>query len=120
MAKPELEYGADLTGDDPGAWAALPGLDGITERVLASDPRTGAYTRLLRFAPGADARAMGVQVHDFWEEAFIVEGELTDVTLDRTFPAGAYTCRPPGMVHGPWISGTGALIFEVRGAPATR
>ncbi|HWD01180.1 MAG TPA: cupin domain-containing protein [Amycolatopsis sp.] len=110
MAKPEREFfpvtDVEFTvcaGDDPR----------ITERVLASDG-TGVATRLLRYEPGADSTPMGVQVHDFWEEVYILEGSFTDLTLRETFSQGMYACRPPGMPHGPWRTDEGVLTFEVR------
>ncbi|WP_326566171.1 cupin domain-containing protein [Amycolatopsis rhabdoformis] len=89
-------------GDDPA----------ITERILSSDGDVA--TRILRYAPGADSTAMGVQVHDFWEEVYILEGSFTDLTLGETFSQGMYACRPPGMAHGPWRTDEGVLTFEVR------
>lgn len=111
MSKPEHEFFpvAEVeftvcTGADPA----------ITERVLAADPDTGVATRILRYTPGADSTALGVQVHEFWEEVYILEGSFTDLTLGRTFTAGMYACRPPGMAHGPWRTDEGVTTFEVR------
>lgn len=86
---------------------------GLTERVL-SEARPGVATRILRFEPGTDTTPNGVQVHDFWEEVYILEGSFRDTKLDETFSAGQYACRPPGMPHGPWVSESGCLTFEVR------
>jgi hypothetical protein len=62
---------------------------------------------------------MGVQSHDFWEEIFIIDGDLTDLRLGETFSKGMYACRPPGMKHGPWSSRHGCLLIEFRyGFPA--
>ncbi len=112
MAKPEREFfpvsGVDWT---PAQGGLVPGL---FERILATDPEHGVATRMLRFAPGTDTRVAGPQIHDFWEEVYIVEGALHDLTLDQTFPAGTYACRPPGMPHGPWTAVDGCLTFEVR------
>lgn len=116
MSKPELEFHAPA-----GAWRTPPGsvAEGIAEQILSEDPGSGAYTRLLRFEPGADSTPNGAQVHDFWEEVFIVSGDLTDLRLGERFTAGMYACRPPGMEHGPWRSETGVLMVEFRyGLPA--
>lgn len=86
----------------------------LTERVLAADPESGVATRILRFEPGTDTSPNGVQVHDFWEEVYILDGEFTDLTLGQTFGSGQYACRPPGMAHGPWVSEDGCTTFEVR------
>jgi hypothetical protein len=87
---------------------------GLFERILALDAEAGVATRVLRFDPGTDTSAAGVQVHDFWEEVYIVEGALHDLSLGQTFPTGTYACRPPGMPHGPWTAPEGCLTFEVR------
>ena len=96
-------------------WTPCAGtVSGLTERIVAADPETGVATRILRFAPGTDTTPNGVQAHDFWEEVYVLEGSFTDLTLGRTFTAGMYACRPPGMRHGPWVSPDGCLTFEAR------
>jgi ChrR Cupin-like domain len=111
MSKPELEFFAH----EGFPWTPVPGdADGLFERVLAGDETSGMATRLLRFEPGTDTSPNGVQAHEFWEEVYILEGAIHDLTLDRTFEAGMYACRPPGMRHGPWTSPRGALTFKVR------
>jgi hypothetical protein len=98
-----------------GRWvAANAEVEGICAQVLAEDAETGDYTRLLRFDPGVDTSRQGTRVHDYWEEVFILEGELTDLRLGSSFTAGMYACRPPGMPHGPWRTETGALMLEFR------
>lgn len=109
MAKPEYEFHVPQ-----GEWRRAGEAEGIHEQLLSHDPVSGDYTRLLRFEPGADSSPNGVQVHDFWEEVFIVEGDLTDLRLETTFTAGMYASRPPGMHHGPWRSEEGVLMFETR------
>jgi hypothetical protein len=111
MAKPEHEF---FPVGEVGFTACPGAVPSLTERVLATDPETGVSTRMLRFEPGTDTTPNGVQEHDFWEEVYILEGELTDLRLNETFTAGNYACRPPGMKHGPWVSGPGCLTFEVR------
>lgn len=111
MAKPEYEFFPAGTIGFTVCAGAVPAL---TERVLATDPEAGVSTRMLRFEPGTDTTPNGVLAHDFWEEVYILEGELTDLRLNETFTAGSYACRPPGMKHGPWVSGPGCLTFEVR------
>jgi hypothetical protein len=112
MPKPEREFFA--VTDVP--WTPAQGglVPGLFERILASDPETGVASRMLRFDPGTNTSVAGPQVHPFWEEVFILEGALHDLTLQRTFAAGTYACRPPGMAHGPWIAAEGCLTFEVR------
>ncbi len=111
LHKPELEFSpvADV------AWTEIEGgVDGQTERILSADPMSGIATRMLRFEPGTDTSTLGVLRHDFWEEVYIVLGDLHDLTLDTTFGPGDFACRPPGMPHGPWVSREGCVTFEVR------
>jgi hypothetical protein len=112
MAKPEREFFPVSDVDWTPAQGGL--VPGLFERILATAAEHGVATRMLRFAPGTDTSAAGPQVHDFWEEVYIVEGALHDLTLDQTFPAGTYACRPPGMRHGPWTAAEGCLTLEVR------
>ena len=97
-------------------WRGVPGSEcaGLHECILSGDPDSGNYTRLLRFDPGCDTTPNGVLRHDFWEEVYILEGSIVDLTLNREFKAGSYACRPPGMPHGPWKSPGGCTTFEVR------
>jgi hypothetical protein len=108
MAKPELEFHAPTA-----AWVPT-ATPGQAERILAEDLVAGTVTRLLRFDPGCDTSASGTLTHDYWEEIYVVSGDLTDLRLGERFGAGDYACRPPGMEHGPWRSEDGALLFEVR------
>lgn len=112
MPKPELEF----TPAHSVPWTVCAGdVPALTERILVADTQSGVATRILRFGPNTDTTPNGAQVHDFWEEVYILEGSLTDVTLGRTFVAGDYACRPPGMSHGPWTTGDdGCLTFEAR------
>jgi len=111
MAKPEYEFfPVDRVRFTPCA-GDVPQL---TERILAADTEAGVATRILRFEPGTDTSPNGVQVHDFWEEVYILEGSLTDLELGQRFTAGMYACRPPGMKHGPWTSEHGCVTFEAR------
>jgi ChrR-like protein with cupin domain len=110
MPKPEYEFHA------PSApWLPAGGkVTGIWQQVLANDPATKSYTGLTRYEPGTDTSPNGPAVHDYWEEVFILEGDLTDLHLGQTFRQGMYACRPPGMVHGPWRTETGVLMLEIR------
>ncbi|MGQ0804406.1 MAG: cupin domain-containing protein [Actinomycetota bacterium] len=110
MPKRELEF------FDPSDLERRPigDIPGLTESILTEDAETGDYTRILYFAPGTDTTPMGVQRHEFWEEVWILEGSIEDLSLWQTFSAGMYACRPPGMPHGPWRSDEGCKTFEVR------
>ena len=108
MPKPALEF----FPVDSVAWAEVS--FGVHERLLARDPDGAGLTRLLRWDPGFDSSPQGPAVHAYVEEVYILAGSMYDLTLERTFVAGDYACRPPGMVHGPWTSAEGCEMLEVR------
>ena len=114
MPKPELEFfkpdhiawepvGGSATGGAGGA--------GVSQKIL-SRSEDGDVTRLLRFEAGVETT--DTITHDFWEEVWILEGELMDLGKGQTFTAGMYACRPPGMVHDPYRVPRGCVTFEVR------
>ena len=106
-----------LDGD---GWASPTGYPpAIEQKVLAGrldeEKKTGNRTRLLRFKPGAFTTTPFV--HDYWEEVYLIEGELTVTDGDGqalgTYFANTYACRPPGVYHGPFRSECGCLLLEV-------
>lgn len=110
MPKPEYEF----FDTDTISWEPIEGTEGLYQKIISKDDNSGDYTRLLLWDPGADSSPMGTQVHDFWEEVYIIRGSIHDLVLDETFSAGMYACRPPGMRHGPWRSEDGSLMLEIR------
>lgn len=102
-------FAADAVG-----WRQAP-QPGTEEKVLSRDAGDPAMlTRLIRWAPGLDTSDAGVIIHDYAEEVYLLEGELTDLTLGRTFPAGHYASRRPGMPHGPYHTTAGCTMLEIR------
>lgn len=95
------------------AWAAALGVRGVTEKVLSTGDGP-VLTRLARWEPGLDTVEAGVIRHDYIEEVYLLEGDLTDLTLNRTFHAGEYACRPVGMAHGPYRTEAGCTMLEIR------
>jgi hypothetical protein len=115
MPKPELEF----FGPDHLPWRAVTGSAtagvggaGVKEKILSRDETSGDVTRLLKFDPGVETTE--TIAHEFWEEVWILEGELIDLEKKQTFTAGMYACRPPGMVHGPYRAPTGCTTLEFR------
>ncbi|WP_371401244.1 cupin domain-containing protein [Kribbella sp. NBC_00662] len=86
--------------------------NGISERVLSRAP-DGTLTRLARWAPDTLSGDEIIR-HEYVEEVYLLEGELTDLTLEQTFRPGDYACRPPGMQHGPYRTETGCTMLEIR------
>ncbi len=83
--------------------------DGVMQKVLARDPTSGSATRLLKVEPRADT---GVFVHEHWEEVYLLEGSYK--MGEEFHPAGTYTCKGPGVHHGPFLTNDGYLCLEFR------
>jgi len=102
-------------------WEVPPGYpSGIQQKILAGSldetARRGSRTRLLRFAPGVYTTRPFV--HDYWEEVFLVSGDLTvgndeNGSGGQVFHPHTYACRPPGAAHGPFKSENGCLLLEL-------
>ena len=106
-----------LTAVGPERWEPLPGYPGLEQVPLSGHldeaARTGRRVRLVRFAPGA--RTSETLVHDYFEETYLVEGELAlseDASARITAPA--FVFRPPGTPHGPFVSGSGCVMIEIQ------
>ncbi|SEL85411.1 cupin domain-containing protein [Streptacidiphilus jiangxiensis] len=96
-----------------GPWHDGP-IPGTAERILSRDPADpDVLTRLVRWAPGFSTLE-GVIRHEWAEEVYVLEGDLSDVTLDQTFGTGYFASRPPGMPHGPYRTEQGCVMLEVR------
>ncbi|MFQ5899557.1 MAG: cupin domain-containing protein [Candidatus Methylomirabilia bacterium] len=115
MPKAELEFfSPDRIPWQPlaGSPTAGAGGAGVQEKILSRDEETGNVTRLLKLDAGIETKE--AIAHDFWEEVWILEGELIDLGKKQTFTAGMYACRPPGMVHGPYRAPHGCVTLEIR------
>jgi len=94
---------------------------GIEELILSGSldekNRRGFRTRCLRFQPGAFTTKPFV--HDYWEEVYLVSGDLVvgcheeGEAEGRAFGPNTYACRPPGTSHGPFRSESGCLLLEI-------
>jgi hypothetical protein len=107
--------------DMSSGWEALRGYpSGIEQKILSGSldetQRRGSRTRLLRFAAGVFTTAPFV--HEYWEEVYLVSGDLTvgndaEGNGGTAFQPNTYAVRPPGAVHGPFKSATGCLLLEI-------
>ncbi|KAK6463256.1 RmlC-like cupin domain-containing protein [Scheffersomyces coipomensis] len=96
----------------PGSeWIPVEGNAGIYNKILNEDKQSGRITLLQKYEPGAFTD--NVAKHTFIEEVYIIEGELTDKGLKKTFEKGSYAFRHPGMIHGPYESRKGCLTFII-------
>ena len=103
--------------DDRMGWQALAGFAGLEAKILSNDldeaAKTGGRTRLVRFAAGAATTR--TLVHDYWEEVYMLSGDLRPVEqAERPAAAPAYSCRPPGTPHGPFLSEAGCVLLEMQ------
>lgn len=85
---------------------------GVVAKILSTDEKKGSHTRMVRFDPGVETKE--ALAHDFWEEILVLEGELIDISTNELFEKGFYTCRSPGIRHGPYKTSKGCTVFEVR------
>lgn len=118
--KPHDEF---YTLDMEGGWQLPEGYDpqsGAREKILAGSLDTankrGSRTRLLQLPPGLTTSTPFV--HEYWEEVFLVSGDLTvgnDANGEGGTPFTGYTyaVRPPGAWHGPFKSNGGCLLLEI-------
>ena len=106
-------------GVDMGAgFTASPHNPKSHEKLLSSDldeaAGTGSRTRLLKLDPGYVSS--GAHAHDYWEELYILEGEMTihdGADGRKLVKAPAYAIRAPGVMHGPVQSETGCLMLDI-------
>jgi len=120
MHKRHREFFAIAPDDEGTVWTPVASSAGRIEEIVLADnldpaSATGSRTRLARWSAGAliDRPV----VHDFHEEVFIVSGDLR-VGCDaegeggEAFGPSTFACRPPGAVHGPFVSRTGCVMLE--------
>ncbi|MCM3541429.1 hypothetical protein [Priestia megaterium] len=79
MPRPEIEF-TDYSNFE---LAPIDGkVVGLSQRVISEGSSTQEMVRILEFAPGTDTTPNGVQVHNYWEELYIVKGSIIDLTLN--------------------------------------
>ena len=57
-------------------------------------------------------------MHDYWEEVYLISGDLVvgdgkNGAAAESFCPNTYACRPPRISHGPGRWGTGCVLFEI-------
>jgi len=97
-------------------WSTLAGHAGLQVQVLADSldetTRSGARSRLVRFEPGA--RTQEVLRHDYWEEVYLLSGDLVRLDGQPAAAAPSYSIRPPDTPHGPFASKQGCVLLEIQ------
>lgn len=94
--------------------------EGIKQKILSGrldeENKQGSRTRLLKFNAGVYTTEPFV--HDYWEEVYLLTGDLTvgndqDGNGGEAFSPNTYACRPPGAFHGPFKSEDGCMLMEI-------
>ncbi|MDX8399437.1 MAG: cupin domain-containing protein [Gallionellaceae bacterium] len=114
MAKSTITYWNALDKCKDDKWEVIEGTNDLLEQLtLAIDEKSGDYTRLTRFKPGADTESFGGKSHEYPEEIMIIKGRLYDRAFDKWLEAGDYASRPPGEVHGPFKTDVECIVLEM-------
>ena len=109
-------YGVDMKE----GFHTVPGYPwGFSEKILAGSldekNKVGNRTRILKIEAGAFSTVPFV--HEYWEEVFLVSGDLVcgsdaQGKGGESFTGPTYCVRPPGVYHGPFTSKNGCLLLE--------
>lgn len=88
----------------------------LARKVLRLGPNDSSRTFLLIGLPHGmpPAEAMPAEIHDHFEEMFMIQGEMW--TPEGKIRPGAYFYRPAGIEHGPHVSACG--FFQIMRAGA--
>ncbi len=77
MSKTTKTYWNPLNLENSSKWEIIENSKGMLEELtLAIDEKSGDYTRLTRFKPGADTASFGSKSHDYPEEFFFGERQV--------------------------------------------
>lgn len=81
--------------------------EGTQIKILAIDEERHSVELLFKLAPGYRS---GRHRHLCESHAFVLEGEVHNLTLDRVYKAGDYYYQPPGDEHEEFFP-TGAVAY---------
>lgn len=111
MSKPG-EYRDVLAAKSDSGWSRPKGEpEGVRELVL-NRHEDGSYTHLLRVKAGT--RFPEPVSHEFYEEAYYIQGEMLNTKTKRKIMGGSYVFHRPGEEHGPFKCLKACLILEFR------
>ena len=86
--------------------------EGIEQKTLLIDPKTGMLTALMRMAPGAK---LPDHEHVKIEQTYVLEGELH--CPEGVCKPGQFVWRPAGSRHHAWAGPKGGLFLAMFQAP---
>ena len=108
----------DILRASRGKWERVKGEpEGVDEFVLHRHP-DGSYTHLIRIAKGVEIP--GPVTHEFFEEAFYLEGEMLSTKTNTMIEGGMYVFHEPGEEHGPFRCLKRCIILEFRYFPRSK
>jgi hypothetical protein len=106
------EYTNILRADRTLKWRRPKGEpEGVAE-ILLYRHKDGSYTHLVRIEDGVEFPEP--VTHDFYEEAYYIEGEMLNTKTNRRIRGGTYVIHKPGERHGPFRCLKTCLILEFR------
>ena len=86
--------------------------EGIEQKVLLSDRKTGLFTALMKLAPGA---RLPEHEHVLIEQTYVIEGTLH--CPEGVCRPGEFVWRPAGSRHHAWAGPEGGLFLAMFQAP---
>jgi len=86
--------------------------EGIEQKVLLSDRKTGLFTALMKLAPGA---RLPDHEHVLIEQTYVIEGTLH--CPEGVCRPGEFVWRPAGSRHHAWAGPEGGLFLAMFQAP---
>lgn len=105
------EY-ADIKSNQRTRWGHAEGEPEGVDEVLLHRHEDGSYTHIMRVKEGVEFR--DPVKHDFYEEAYYLEGEMLNTKTKKRIGGGAYVFHEPGEEHGPFKCLKTCLILEFR------
>lgn len=93
-------------------WRRAKGEPGGVDEVLLHSHEDGSYTHVMRIKEGVEY--LNPVRHDFYEEAYYLEGKMLNTRTNETIEGGAYVFHEPGEEHGPFKCLKTCLVLEFR------
>jgi hypothetical protein len=93
-------------------WRRAKGEPPGVDEILLHRHEDGSYTHVLRVKKGVEFTHP--VKHEFYEEAYYLEGEMLNKKTKETIGGGSYVFHKPGEEHGPFKCLKTCLILEFR------
>jgi len=82
------------------------------DEMLLHKHKDGSYSHVLKIQSGVEFPEP--VTHDFYEEAYYVQGEMLNTKTKERITRGTYVFHRPGEEHGPFRCIRTCLILEFR------